>query len=133
MNLSRPTLDHKVDGLLSQWHDRRAGYQHTRGFSGSDATCRDFQTPSHQDWWNGAEDDRADDLVTLAVERAIARIPNTPRRWRTVIEFEARNLHSRANVWRSPVLPTDAGELEVLRMEARNQLLRELQREGVVT
>lgn len=126
-------LDQRINGLLIAWHEWRAGYSLGCGYSGSDATCRDFRAPTHWDWRNGAMEARAEDQIMRGVDRAIDRVPNTPRRWQTVIQFEARDLHSGARVWSSPMLPRDQAELEVLRIEARNRLLRELQREGVLT
>jgi hypothetical protein len=126
-------LDMRIDGLLSAWHAWRSGYRLGRGYKGSDSTCQDYRAPTHWDWKNGAAQDRAEDQMMRGVDRSIERIPNDPQRWRTAIEVEARNLHCDAAVWSSPALPSDRTELEILRMEARNHLLRELQREGVLT
>lgn len=126
-------IDHLIDDLLSRWYEYRRGYRLARGYSGAGLTCRNYNTPTHWDWRNGAEDERAEKERMRGVDRAVERIPNEPRRWRTAIEFEAMNLHSGAAVWVSPMLPRDRAELEVLRLEARVHLLRQLQREGVVT
>lgn len=126
-------LDGKLNRLLACWYEWTLGYSHTRGYSGSDSTCRDYNTPTHWDWRNGAEDERADQERMRGVDAAIKRLPNEPERWRTCIEYEAMNLHSGAAVWTSKRLPQNAGELQVLRLEARNMLLRQLQREGVIT
>jgi hypothetical protein len=126
-------LDWTVDDLLIRWHHWRSCYKAIRGFSASDASCQDHSSNTHWDWWNGAADERAEDERMRGVDRAIERIPNTPRRWLTAIEFEARNLSCGARVWSSPVLPKDPAELDVLRMEARNKLMSEFRREGVLT
>lgn len=125
-------LDAIVNDLLARWHRWRTTYQHTRGYPASDATCRGFSAPNHWDWLNGAADERADELLVQAVDNAVDRVPNTPQPWNLALQFEARNLASRAKVWTSPRLPRDAGELQVLRLEARNRLLIELQRSGVL-
>lgn len=125
-------IDFKLDGLLSDWYAWRRQYKLTRGYSGSDGTCKDHRAGTHFDWWNGAADARAEDLQMKAVDKAIDRIPNAPERWNTAIQFEAMNLHSGAAVWTSPMLPTNRDEREILVMEARNMLLRELRRDGIV-
>lgn len=128
----RNEIDFIVDGLLATWYAWRREYKMTRGYSGRDGTCRDYRAPGHWDWKNGAAEARADDLVVHAVDRAIDRIPNVPQRWNTAIQFEAMNLHSGAAVWTSPMLPRDKAERDVLVLEARNRLLVELRREGVI-
>lgn len=125
-------LDGKLNRLLACWCEWTQGYRHTRGYSGSDSTCRDYNTPTHWDWSNGAQDERADQQRMRGVDAAIKRVPNEPRPWRLAIEFNAMNLHSEAAVWSSPRLPSGP-ELEVLTLEARNMLLRELREEGVMT
>lgn len=125
-------LDGKLNRLLSCWYEWTQAYRHTRGYSGSDSTCRDYSTPTHWDWRNGAEDERADQERMRGVDTAIKHVPNEPRKWRLALEFNAMNLHSEAAVWSSPCLPRGP-ELEVLTLEARNMLLRELREEGVMT
>jgi hypothetical protein len=126
-------VEAKIDGLLVAWHVWRSGYTLSSGYRGSDATCQDYRAPTHWDWKNGASQERVEDQIMRGVDRAIARIPNTPHRWRTAIEFEARDLSCGAKVWSTEVLPKDPAELAVLRIEARNRLVLELRREGVLT
>lgn len=125
-------LDGKLNRLLASWYEWAQGYRHTRGYSGSDATCRDYSTPTHWDWRNGAEDERAHQERMRGVDRALKRVPNEPRSWRLALEVQAMNLHSEAAVWSSTRLPT-GDELAVLQLEARNLLLLELREEGVMT
>jgi hypothetical protein len=125
-------LDGKLNRLLACWYEWVRSYTHTRGFNAVDSTCRDFSTPTHWDWRNGAEDERAEQERMRGVDRAIKKVPNSPRPWRLALEFQAMNLYSEAAVWSSPRLPSGA-ELEVLTLEARNMLLRELQAAGVMT
>lgn len=131
--ITKTAIDNRLDDLLVMWHRYRAGYSVGRGFSGRDATCRDFQTPTHWDWRNGALDGRVDAVIAKGVSDAVDTIPNAPRRWNTALAFEARNLASRAAVWSSPVLPKDKEELAVLVLEARTMLLDRLRRDGVLT
>lgn len=125
-------IDGKLNRLLACWYEWVRSYTHTRGYNAVDSTCRDFSTPTHWDWRNGAEDERAEQERMRGVDRAIKKVPNTPRPWRLALEFQAMNLYSESEVWSSPRLPKGE-ELVVLRMEARNMLLRELQAAGVMT
>lgn len=131
--ITKTAIDNRLDDLLVMWHRYRAGYSVGRGFSGRDATCRDFQTPTHWDWRNGALDGRVDAVIAKGVSDAVDTIPNVPRRWNTALAFEARNLASMAAVWSSPVLPKDKEELAVLVLEARTMLLDRLRKAGVLT
>jgi hypothetical protein len=92
-----------------------------------------YRAPGHFDWSNGAADAKADEIVDKQVDEAIQRIPNEPHPWRLAIEFEAKNLASTANVWRSPRLPADEESRSVLVLEARTRLMVELRRDGVMT
>ena len=124
-------IDRILDDLLARWHHYSKHYRHTRGFNGKDNTCRDYAAPTHWDWHNGAEDDRAEQQIMRGVDAAVARVPNTPCAWNLALQFEARNLASQYAVWNSPRLP-QGEELKILVLEARNKLLVELQREGAI-
>ena len=125
-------IDFKLDRILVEWHVWRRGYRLTRGYSGTDSTCRDYRSPGHWDWKNGAADAKAEDMQVKAVDEAIERIPNVPERWKTSLEFNAMNLHSGAVVWVSPMLPKSREEREILLTEARTMLLVELRRAGIM-
>jgi hypothetical protein len=125
-------LDFKLDRLLAEWYSWRRTYRLTKGYSSSDSTCRDHRAPGHWDWWNGAAAAKADEMQVKQVDEVIDRIPNAPRRWKTALEFEAMNLHSGRAVWTSPMLPQNYEERQVLILEARNMLLLELRRDGVI-
>lgn len=125
-------IDSIVDDLLARWHHWRNGYSHERGYRGTDATCRDAQSQwSFYDRSNGVYDDYIESEIMKGVDRAVDRIPDTPRPWHLMILIEARNLASEYAVWSSVRLPTGE-ELEVLRVEARNKLIVELHREGCI-
>lgn len=130
---AKTTIDNRLDDLLAMSHQYRAGYAVGRGYSGRDPTCRDFQTPTHFDWKNGALDGHNDEVIAKATADAIDTIPNAPRRWNTALAFDARNLATGAAVWSSPVLPKDREELAVLVLEARTMLLDRLRKAGVLT
>lgn len=127
-----PTVDERLDGLLADWHEWRARYQLNAGHRSASPTTQDHRTPAHMDWWNGAEDARAEQEQMRTFDRAIGSIPNEPHPWRLALEFNARNLAARITVWYSPRLPATREERDVLLLEARNKLLLELRRLGVM-
>ena len=133
VTVTRDKIDALLDDLLARWHVYTEHYRFSKGYSGQSSTTRGYQTPTHWDWANGAMDDRAERVVMRGVSAAIERVPNDPRPWRTMIQFEARNLAVGASVWSSPRLPTNRDEFDVLRLEARNKTLKELYRQGVMT
>lgn len=126
------TLETQLDGLLIDWYQWQAAYTMTRGFTRDQRTTGSYVTPGHWDWKNGAADDRAHALQVQAVDEAIQRIPNEPELWRTAIEITARNLALNIKVWYSPVMPPTKEGRDVLILEARNKLARELLRKGVI-
>lgn len=129
---ARSEMDLRIDALLILWHQHRSSYRFASGYAGRDSTCRDYRSPGHWDWQNGATDARADAIEAQGVEDAANRVPNAPKRWNTALTFEARNLATGYAVWGSPVLPRDPEERAILVLEARNLLARELIRAGVL-
>lgn len=125
-------IDYKLDDLLAEWHRHAAMYRLSKGYAGTDATCRDYRAPGHYDWANGASDAKSDRIAMETMDDAMGNVPNHPHRWRTCLEFQARNLSTGFTVWSSPVLPKRKDELEVLQIEARTQLLKQLRRLGVM-
>lgn len=125
------TPDQQLDALLVAWHEWVKGYTFTRGYT-RDRTTADYRAPAYMDWWNGAADERAEELQVQAVDEAIQSIPNEPHRWRTALEFNARNLAQGITVWYSPLLPPTRAERDVLLLEARNRLMLQLRSKGVM-
>lgn len=130
MQRDRDPMDFVLDDLLQRWFKWQQGYEYGRGYASSDATCRGYSTPTHWDWQNGAEDERAEEQQMRGVDKAIGKVPNDPYPWNTCLHFEARNLASQAQVWSSMRLPAGA-ELDVLRQEARNMLATQLRLAGL--
>lgn len=128
----RDPVDVKLDLLLIAWHEFRMNYRFGRGHQAASVT-REYKAPGHFDWSNGAADAKADDIVDRQVDQCIQRIPNEPQPWRLALEFEAKNLATMASVWVSPRLPADVEARQVLILEARNMLMRELKTDGVMT
>ncbi len=123
-------INERLNDLLARWHLHCKGYSAGKGYPSSDLVCGQSKTSSVWDSWNGAEDDMAARRIMEAFDAAIWKVP---RPHLIALQFQARNLSSRAQVWTSPLLPTDPMERGVMLMEARNMLLRELARAGVMS
>lgn len=118
-----------LSGMLADWHHY---CQHTRersGFAGKSPVFGQSKSNSQYDWQNGVESERVDILVMRGFNDAVWRLPQP---YLTAIQFEARNLAVRYQVWASPRLPADREEREVLILEARVKLLKELAKDGVL-
>jgi hypothetical protein len=119
-----------LSGMLADWHHycdlkgRRVG-----GLPGKAAGFGQSRSNSQFDWENGLESELVDKRIMQGFDAAINRIPQP---WLTALQFEARNLAVRYQVWVSPRLPTNVEERELLILEARNRLLKELARDGVL-
>lgn len=125
-------IDAIVDDLLSLWQRYADGYDIARGYGQASPMFRDTKSNwSPYDRENGVPEQEAERALAKAVGAALFRVPNSPQLWRTVLMFEARNLSGGVTVWNSIRLP-HGEEYEVLRIEARNKLLMELQREGCI-
>jgi hypothetical protein len=122
-------IQNVLSGMLADWHrySQHTGEKH--GFAGKAAGFGQSRSNSQYDWQNGVEDEMVDRRIMQGFDASIQRIPQP---WFTALQFEARNLAVRYQVWVSPRLPTNRAEREVLILEARNRLLRELARDGVL-
>jgi len=122
-------LQHALSGLLADWH-QWSQHTHTRGgLPGRAAGFGQSRSNTQYDWENGVESDQVDRKIMQGFDAAIQRIPQP---WLTALQFEAKNLVVRYQVWSSPRLPANAQEREVLILEARTRLLKELARDGVL-
>lgn len=125
-------VEAEVDALLIHWQRFADSYDIARGYGQASPMFRDTKSNwSPYDRDNGVVDQQAEQALARAVGHALFRVPNAPHMWRTVLMFEARTLSGGFQVWNSPRLP-HGYEYEVLRLEARNKLLIELQREGCI-
>ena len=118
-----------LSSMLADWHNWS---HHTRERSGPPGKAPVFgqsRSNSQYDWENGLESDAIDRRIMQGFDNAAQRVPQP---WLTALQFEARNLAVGYEVWTSPRLPADPQEREVLILEARNRLLKELARDGVL-
>jgi len=120
---------HALSGLLADWHEW-SQHNHARaGYAGKAAGFGASLSSSQYDWQNGVESDLVDKRIMQGFDAAIQRIEQP---WFTALQFEARNLAVRYQVWASPRLPTDRQARQALIDEARQMLLKELARDGVL-
>lgn len=118
-----------LSGLLADWHHWCHHTSHRAGHAGKAAVFGQSRSNSQYDWENGLESEAIDRRIMQGFDASINRIPQP---WLTALQFEARNLAVRHQVWVSPRLPQDREEREVLILEARNRLLKELAKDGVL-
>ena len=123
-------LDSLLNSLLVQWHQWGMRCSMGRGYPTRDLTCRGAHASRQYDDENGALDAEIDNSVMEAFDHAAYRVPQP---WLTALQFQAKNLSTGASVWRSPRLPIDALERAILTTEARNKLMRELMKDGVLS
>lgn len=123
-------IDSLVSSLMVQWHQWGSRSTFGKGYPAASASCKAARTSRQYDDANGSLDARLDDSVMEAFDAAAYRVPQP---WLTALQFQARNMSSGASVWQSPRLPVDAMERAVLTMEARNKLMKELMRDGVLS
>jgi hypothetical protein len=115
--------------LLCEWHHYCQHTADRAGLPGRAAGFGQSRSNSQFDWENGLESEMVDRRIMQGFDAAISRVPQP---WHTALQFEARNLAVRYQVWTSPRLPENPEERAVLILEARTKLLRELARDGVL-
>ena len=122
-------IQNVLSGLLHDWHIWSSHTASRAGYPGKAAGFGQSRSNSQYDWQNNIEGDLVDKRIMEGFDASIQRIPQP---WFTALQFEARNLAVRHQVWASPRLPQDREAREVLILEARNRLLKELARDGVL-
>lgn len=125
----RDDLQDVLSGLLQDWHHYCQRTYHRHGYPGKAPCFGQSRSNSQYDWENGNEDALVDKRIMQGFDAAANRVPQP---WLTALQFEARNLAVRYQVWVSPRLPVDRAEREVMILEARNRLLKELAKDGVL-
>lgn len=118
-----------LSGLLHDWH-KWSSHTHARGgYPGRAAGFGQSKSNTQFDWENGVESELVDRRIMEGFDAVIQRIPQP---WLTALHFEARNLAVRYQVWSSPRLPKDPWQRQELIFDARNLLLKELAKDGVL-
>lgn len=119
-----------LSGMLADWHHfcnpPKMGIS---GYAGRSAVFGRSISSSQYDWENNVESEKIDRMMMEGFDAAANRVPQP---WLTALQFEARELAVGYAVWSSPRLPHDPAEREVMNLEARVRLLRELAKDGVL-
>lgn len=126
---SEAEINEKLNDLLARWHAHCSGYSAGKGYPSGDAVCRHADTTSAWDWWNGSMDKAVDSKIMEAFDAAIWTIPQP---YLTALQFQAKNLHTGKQVWRSMRLPTDERARILILVEARAMLLKVLAKGGLI-
>lgn len=111
-------LNDLLNEILREWHSWSAGDTIAEGYPSRSPSC--------------ALGPAASDVDGPCMETVDAVMDAIPQPHRTALAFQARNLHSRAQVWSSPRLPANWEERQILLMEARNLFTRGLMEKGVI-
>jgi hypothetical protein len=127
--MMRNDIQDVLSGLLQDWHIWSTHTAARSGLPGRAAGFGQSRSNSQYDWFNNIESDLVDKRIMEGFDAAIHRVPQP---WLTALAFEARNLAVRHQVWVSPRLPADRIEREALILEARERLLKELAKDGVL-
>jgi hypothetical protein len=127
--MMRNDLQDVLSGLLADWHLWSRHTADRAGLPGRAAGFGQARSNSQFDWENGLESDMVERRIMEGFDAAIHRVPQP---WLTALAFEARNLAVRHQVWASPRLPADRIQREAMILEARERLLKELARDGVL-
>lgn len=127
--MMRNELQDVLSGMLADWHLWSRYTASRAGLPGRAAGFGQSRSNSQFDWENGLESDMIERRIMEGFDAAINRVPQP---WLTALAFEARNLAVRHQVWTSPRLPEDSTEREAMILDARDKLLKELARDGVL-
>lgn len=103
MEDAQRTLAEHVNSLLAQWHAWSAGHSLVHGYPTINTTCRIARSSRQYDDANGGLDAHIDHVLMEAVDGVIDAIADP---WRSALSVQARNLHTGAQVWNSPRLPS---------------------------
>lgn len=122
-------IQHLLSGMLCDWHLWCTHTADRAGYAGKSAGFGRAPSNSQYDWENGVESALVDKRIMQGFDAAINRVPQP---WLTALQFEARNLAVRYQVWVSPRLPANREEREIMILEGRNRLLKELAKDGVL-
>jgi len=127
IRMREPSVDDRIDQLLIEWHQHVSGYRHTAGHRATASSGGDsYQTPTHHDHRNGAEDARAEQLRVRGICEAMDAVRDRNRLHFYALQAEAHRLATGHAVWSVAVLPPNREERRVLVQEARNAFAREI-------
>ena len=109
----------RLNSLLCDWHRWANGFMPVAAYG--KAPMWEHANPSRQ--WDSSSDVLDGSLHNSLMNSLDFEIDQLKPPHRTALEFQARNLSTGANVWRSPRLPYDLTARTLLLTEARRLLL----------
>lgn len=123
------TTEASLDALLVIWHRYSSGYRFGRAYPGTAAGCEQYRPSRQYDSENGAMDSDADASLAGAVDCLVQKMVDP---YRNAISINARNLSNGLSVWSSPRLPFDPVERSRIIHQARQQMTKLMQAEGLL-
>lgn len=123
------TIAEHINSLLAQWHAWSAGHSLTYGYPSVNTSCRSARSSRQYDDANGGLDAHIDHVLMEAVDGVIDTIADP---WRSALSVQARNLHTGAQVWNSPRLPSCPKARGELLQVARKKFVDGLSRRNLL-
>jgi len=121
-------IDNLLNDLLVSHHNWARRTRFGKGYPGQSMTCKSARASRQYDDENGALDSGLEDSRMEAFDAVLYRIPQP---FLTALQFQARNMATGIYVWASPRLPINPFERQVLLLEARNKIMKELAFDGI--
>jgi hypothetical protein len=125
----REPVDVELDRLLISWHEVTSTYRFEKDYR-PPAVTSSYEAPKHHDWGHGIIEEMTEKATARRVGECIHALEQP---WQTAIIVQARNLATGSGVWFSPRLPADKEARDVILLEARNMLMLELKKVGVMS
>ena len=123
------TIEASLDALLVIWHRHSSGYKFGRAYPGTAAGCEQYRPSRQYDSENGALDSDTDASLAGAIDCLVQKMVDP---YRNAIHINARNLSTGVSVWPSPCLPFDPVERARIIVEARRQITKLMQADGLL-
>ena len=123
------TIEASLDALLVIWHRHSSGYKFGRAYPGTAAGCEQYRPSSQYDSENGARDEDNEKKSAKSVDFLVDKMVDP---YRNAIQINARNLSTGVSDWSSPRLPFDPVERARIIAEARRQITKLMQADGLL-
>ena len=123
------TIEASLDALLVIWHTWASSEQVGQGYPSEAAGMKLYRASRQYDHDNGALDGDVDSTIGAAVDALVNQMVDP---YRNAIHVNARNLKTGVSAWGSARLPFDPIAQAQIIQEAREQIRRLLQSEGLL-
>lgn len=118
-----------LDSLLCQWHQWGSVSRLGKGFNTKALVCGDYRISRQYDDVSGALDADLDDHTMRVIDFQVSEMQDP---YRSAVYFLAKALTVGNSAFRSPRLPEDKIELNMVLDTARSQLTKRLVSVGVM-